>query len=57
MEFKNFAAYRELGRDEEGGTFDGLLGEDQPRFFTVSRDYASSRIVPEPNSIGRKAIK
>jgi hypothetical protein len=57
VNFRHFAAYREMPLEDSGGTYDGLIGEANLHYFTVWLDYVNSRILLTPNAAGRAAMK
>jgi hypothetical protein len=55
--FEDFVALRVMERTSYESPFDGLIGADELRFFTVWLDYADSQILLVPNNLGQRSIK
>lgn len=55
--FRNFIGYRLVGKHAfELGEGDGIIGSEFLKLFTVSLDYAESRVYLVPNRLGRSGL-
>jgi len=54
--FKKFSAFV-IGSDRvyASGDFDGIIGPELLRYFTVTTDYADSAVYLLPNNLGHRA--
>ena len=53
LHFKDFVAFRMTSRKQYGGVFDGMIGSQVLRYFTVWLDYDHSQVILIENSNAR----